>query len=113
MDELIYQVRQNINEVTTDRFEDHQIQSVIEQYPIPDNDWKYPDEEGWIPTYDLNRATQMLWLRKASLFSEDFDFQADGASYSRHQKYKHALNMASRYGSMALAETIKMRGKNA
>lgn len=101
-------VRLKINEQNDERFVDAQIEDIIEQFPVRDKGGLLPEDEDWQPTYDLNRAASELWLMKAGLFSQDYDFQADGASYTRSQMYEQALKQARIYAGRSQAETIKL-----
>lgn len=60
-----------------------------------------PSEEGWEPTYDLNAAAADAWQMKAAAAAGDYDFSADGASYSRSQIVAQCLAMEDRYRKRA------------
>jgi len=111
--DMIFSVRLNIADTSGTVFDDDVVTEVIESYPIMDGDGIYPDEDGWVPTYDLNRASAYLWLRIASLYAEQFDFNADGASYSRSQKHKHALKMAGFFNSLSRAKSVDIGSQHA
>ncbi len=106
----IAQLRKMVNEPTEATYTDEDIQAAIERYPLMDAngiDPTYMDystqpptptaNEDWIPTYDMNAAAADIWDEKASVRADDFDFQADGGSYSRSQTYEHASQMARKY----------------
>jgi hypothetical protein len=54
-----------------------------------------PDDEGWEPTYDLNRAAAKAWLIKAARASATVDEPAAGVATS--QVFENCLKMARLY----------------
>jgi hypothetical protein len=112
-DAMVSEVRLKLNEPDDSRFSDDQIKTEIEKYPVRDSDGVRPDDDDWVATYDLNRAISELWLVKANLFSEEFDFNADGASYQRSQKYEHAMKSATYYRSRSYAGSTLVLTDNA
>jgi hypothetical protein len=102
----IAQVRRMTNEPTTSPYTDALVQGFIEAYPMLDElgeepyDWDSSTSpptkdtnDDWIPTYDLHAAAADIWEEKASVVSVDFDFGADGGSYSRSQVYQQYMKM--------------------
>jgi hypothetical protein len=117
----IAQVRRMVVEPTAVTYTDELIQGFIEAYPLLDVLGTDPfridytttpptqiEQTGWIPTYDLNAAAAAIWEEKAGVFSQDFDFQADGASYSRSQAYEQAMKQARYYRARRALGTIQM-----
>lgn len=113
----IRRVRRMTSELTDKNYSDEEIQAYIEAHPLTDKYGYSPDDPDglydinpdWTPTYDLNAAAADIWEEKASLVSEDFDFAADGANYSRSQKYEHAMQMARHYRARRSAKTITLQ----
>ncbi len=108
------------NEPTTSAtFSDDDIRDLIEENPLIDDRGEEPffwdtstqpptkdTNEDWIVTYDLNAAAAEVWAEKASVLSQDFDFKADGADYSRSQAYEQAMKQARYYRSRRSPKTI-------
>jgi hypothetical protein len=68
---------------------------------VPDSTGLAPADSGYTDTYDLYRAAAEAWRRKAGQLAEEFDFRVEGGSFNRMQKYRAALEQASRYANMA------------
>jgi len=118
----IAQVRRMTNEPLTTTYSDAAITTLIESYPVMDElgtepyYWNYtttpPSKVAnidWIPTYDLNAAAADVWAEKASVLSTDFDFNADGGSYTRSQAYEQAMKQQRHYASRRAPTTIRLR----
>jgi hypothetical protein len=119
---MIRTVRRKSNEDNLDTYSDEDIVEFIEAYPLIDdqglNPWYIsgnPPERkvtiGWIPTYDLNAAIANIWEEKASVVGQDFDFNADGGSYSRSQVYQQYMETVRYFRSKRAASTIQVRGQ--
>ena len=63
----------------------------------------------WTATYDLNAAAADLWEEKAANHAANFDFSADGGSYSRSQAYDQHMTQARYFRSRRSVKTITMR----
>ena len=48
-------------------------------------------------SYDLNGAAADAWRERAASQANDYDFQADGARFSRGQWFDHCMSIADRY----------------
>lgn len=114
----ILSVRRMTAELDTDVYPDIDIQTIIEKYPMLDEEGQEPyyyegsiptrvENEYWIPTYNLNLAASEIWEHKAALLAGRFDFSADGGNYSRSQAYNQAMNMVRYYRSRGGVSTIK------
>lgn len=73
------------------------------------------DEFGYTPadnlytnTVDLYRAAAEAWRMKAGMVADGFDFQAEGASFTRSQVYDHYMQQAGRYAAMAHQLTVQV-----
>ena len=118
----IAQLRRMVNEPTAGIYSDAAIQTLIETYPLMDElgtepyYWDYTTEPptkvdniSWVPTYDLNAAAAVIWEEKASVVAVDFDFSADGGSYTRSQVYDQYMAQARRFASKRAATTVQLR----
>lgn len=63
----------------------------------------------WIPTYDLNAVAGEIWAEKANALATNFDFSADGASYSRSQAFNQAMQQSRYYLSRRAARSITVQ----
>ena len=117
---MIEKVRRMTNEpVTSTTYSDEVIRNIIEEHPLIDDRGEEPffwdtstqpptqdTNEDWIITYDLNAAAAEVWAEKASVLSQDHDFEADGAKYSRSQAYEQARKQAKYYSARRSPKTI-------
>jgi hypothetical protein len=81
-------------------YTDAMLVEAIERYPVPDLDDFWPDEAGWLPSYDLAMAAAEIWSEKATLLATNFDFDADGANFSRSQQYDHFMKQARHWRAL-------------
>jgi hypothetical protein len=112
----VMRLRRMTGEMTSNAYSDAQLKGYIESYPLVDvNGRQYYLEPQyvtgalpntkvnvmlnpvWIPTFDLNSAAADIWQEKATAYTGDFDFSADGGSFSRSQVYEHAMQQARYY----------------
>lgn len=56
-----------------------------------------PGEDGWSPSWDLNRGAAEGWRWKAAKVASRFQFTTDGASYHREQVMQHCERMSLTY----------------
>ncbi|MEJ5222843.1 MAG: hypothetical protein WHV44_00185 [Anaerolineales bacterium] len=93
--------------MTVEEYPDSTLVSIIEQYPLPDANGLFPEEDGWTPRYDLNAAAADVWAEKAAGLAGQYDFSADGASFQRSQAYEQAMKQARYYRSRRALHTVK------
>lgn len=116
---MIRQVRRMIAETTTTTYSDADIQTVIEQYPLMDENGEEPrepdDDTGlltentdWTATYDLNAAAGDIWAEKGAAVANRNDFSADGGSFSLSQQYQQAMAQARYYRARRAAKSIRL-----
>lgn len=119
---MIARVRRMTNEPSaTSDYSDSDIQTVIETYPLIDDRGEEPftwdtstspptkdANEDWIVTYDLNAAAADIWDEKVAILTQDYDFAADGASYSRSKAYDQAMAQARYFRSKRSPKTITL-----
>jgi len=118
----IAQVRRMVNEPTTATYADADITTYIEHYPLMDALGETPytwdtsttpasqvANDAWVDTYDLAAAAADIWSEKAAGLAPNFDFSADGASYSRSQAYEQAMKQARYYRSRRSPKTATLQ----
>lgn len=81
----------------------------IERYPVADADGNEPNESDWAASYDMHAAAADVWLERAALASQDFDFAADGGNYSRSQVYQQYMKNAGFHASRRNIDTIETK----
>ncbi len=106
--EDITQVRRMAAETTLANYSDSDIAAVIERYAVIDSEGYFPDDDDWAETYDLNAAAADLWAEKAAAVAANFDFSADGASFSRSQEFDMATRMSAFYRSRRKMKAVRM-----
>lgn len=118
----IAELRRMVAEPTTTTYSDATLTTYIERRWLRDElgtepyTWDYtttpPHQDAntdWIPTYDLNAAAADVWDEKAAALATEFDFSADGGSYSRSQKGTFASQRARYYRARTAARTVTLR----
>ena len=63
------------------------------------------EADEWIPTYDLNAAAADIWEEKAATVADEFDFKADGGSFTRSQKEEKYLGKSRFHSSRKSAKS--------
>ena len=114
------ELRRMVDESTETTYDDDLIDDIIEKYPLLDVLGTDPQDvdcttgpptiseaDNWIPTYCLNSAAAEIWAEKAGAVSDEFDFKADGGSYTRSQKAESYMAKSRWYASRRSAKTIK------
>jgi hypothetical protein len=116
----IAQLRRMVNEPTTTTYSDADLQGYIETYPTVDENGEAPRVEStttfgemmanpdWTATYDLHAAAAAIWEEKASPGAQNYDFSADGGSYSRSQAFEQAMKMVRFHLSRRNPSTITL-----
>jgi hypothetical protein len=117
----IARLRRMVGEVDKPTYTDDDLQACIEAYPLLDERGEEPytwdtstspptqdANEDWVPTYDLHAAAADVWEEKASAVAGDFDFSADGASYSRSQVYEQYMRKARHHRARRSAKTATL-----
>jgi hypothetical protein len=97
-----------INEPTTATYSDEDLQEYVLDHALPDTDRTPVDHENWIPTYDLHAVAALIWEEKAAGLVDQFDFNADGASYQADQQYQHYMNQARYHQSRRAPKTYSI-----
>jgi hypothetical protein len=93
----------------------------IEAYPLLDERGEQPytwdsstepptqdANDSWVATYDLNAAAADVWEERASALAANYDFSADGASFSRSQAYEQYMSRVRYHRSRRSAKTATL-----
>lgn len=107
-DAMIARLRRMIAEPGVETYLSADLAEVIERYPLLDSEGYSSDNADWTATYDLNAAASELWTEKAAALAAEFDFNADGASYSRSQQMAQANRMSRYYGARRAVSTVTL-----
>jgi len=99
----IARLRRMVAEPSTTTYSDVLLEDAITRHPVADPEDVYPDESGWIPSYDLALAAAEIWEEKAAALAANFDFEADGATFSKSQQTDHATAQARIWRSRRVA----------
>jgi len=102
--EQIVTLRRLCDEPTMTTYTDAMLVAYIERYPLLDENGQPPYtwdmstspptkvvNDRWVETYDLHAAAADVWEEKAASEVVAFDFSADGASYTRSQRYQQMM----------------------
>ncbi len=115
----ILQVRRMTGLVGSADYTDATIQSYIERYPLLDERGEEPytwlattpptqvANPQWLATYDLAADAADIWAEKAAVLAADYDFNADGGSYSRSQAYQQAMAQSRYWSARRSVKTIR------
>lgn len=104
----VARLRRMIAEDTQANYTDAELKLRLEENAIRDAKGNEPETPNWKPTYNIAKVASEIWSEKASILVDEFDFDADGGSYKRSQKYQHALRQAGYYASRANAVSAQM-----
>jgi hypothetical protein len=116
----IAQVRRMTAEPTAVTYSDANIIAFIENFPLVDENGETPRipsmltpgemmvNPDWMATYDLNAAAAAIWMDKAAILAQDYDYSADGANLSRSQAFEQAMKMMRFYQSRRSPTTITL-----
>lgn len=80
--------------------EPEELDALLALFAIRDTDGRAPTDDGWEPTYALNAAAAEGWRQKAARVAGDFDFSADGATFSKGDVLAHCLDMEAHYAAL-------------
>lgn len=98
----IIRLRKMIDEPTTNNYTDSDLVILGDEVARTiDSAGKAPTVVGYVDTYDLYILTSEIWRLKAGAVSGDFDFEAEGGSYSRSQVYDNYIAQAVRYAGLS------------
>jgi 1,2-phenylacetyl-CoA epoxidase PaaB subunit len=89
-------------------YTDAVLAATIERYPLLDADGLGPDSEWWAEAYDLNAAAADVWSEKAAALVSQFDFNSDGASFTRSQQHAQAAKQQRYYAARRAPGTLTL-----
>ena len=116
----IARLRRMVSEPDITTYDDDSLSEYIERFPLLDERGEEPytwetstqpptkdDNEDWIPTYDLHAAAADIWEEKAAGVAGDFNFSADGGSYSREQVYQQYMKQCRNHRGRRAPKTMR------
>lgn len=113
-------LRRMTGEVVNSSYSDAEMTVYIEKFPVVDENGESPRvpstttpgammvNPDWTATYDLHAAAALIWEAKAAELAPQYDFEADGGSYSRSQAHRHAMEMVRYHQSRRSPKTITL-----
>jgi len=84
---------------------DPDLESLLNLHQVPDRDGLTPLDVGWTPTWDFNAAAAEGWGWKAGKVAGDFNFTADGASYSKADVLTHCVDRQAHFAARVAGVT--------
>ena len=108
-DSDLRRLRKMVVEPTEVNYTDEDLTTMIEDTACRDSTGKDPDDSDWTATYNIFKVASEIWIEKAAQVANEFDFNADGGSFSRSQKQMMALKQASYYESRSKALSLQMK----
>jgi hypothetical protein len=85
--------------------------ALLDSYAAEDATGRRPTDSLWEGTWDLNAAAAEGWRMKAGKVAGDFNFSADGASYSKADVLAHCLEMETKYASLCHGTMSTLTGR--
>jgi hypothetical protein len=91
------------------------LDDLLRRSSVRDVSNRYPEDEGWTPTYNLNHAASLGWKIKSGRLTNAYLFMSGGKMLSRNQMFEHCLTMSRRYamaggiGSVSIATSRDRR----
>lgn len=117
----IAKLRRMVNEPTTTTYDDTVIAEYIENYPLMDERGQAPYtwdssttpptktvNSNWVSTYDMQAAAADIWDEKAAAVAQDFNYSADGESFTRSQVYEQYMAKVRYHRSRRAATTATL-----
>lgn len=106
--DTLMRLRRYIAEPNPVKYSDNELTKRIESAAIMDKKGDKPDEPNWAPTYDLYLVASEIWLEKAGMVADEFDFSSDGGNFSRSQKSAAYLRQSSYYKSRSKGQSLML-----
>lgn len=95
-------LRVMVDEPTEDTYDDAYINALADVIAKAEDASGYaPTHASYTATYDLYILASELWRQKAGAVAAEFDFESEGAAFSRSQKYEHFIAQSVRYASLS------------
>jgi len=90
-----YQTLREMTGTKVEDFTDSDLDRYLERSLVQDSEGRNPDDEDYVPTYDLNRAAAKVWrVRAAGIARFAFDTQVDMTRANRHNVFENFIRMA-------------------
>lgn len=86
---------------------------LLDAWRMPDASGRLADDPDWSGAWDLNGAAAQGWREKAAKVAGDFNFSADGSSYSKADVLAHCLEMETKYASRSHGVMASLAGRPA
>lgn len=80
---------------------DDEIDRLLAKYAIADSDGLTPDDEDWVPTYNMRAAAREGWKLKMAKAAELTSTDLDGDRMSANQIFQHCREMLRQFGGTA------------
>ena len=77
------------------------LEDLVDRFSMADRYGVAPKDDGWEPTWNLNAAAAEGWRLKAAAVAGDFNFSADGASYSKADVLAHCLELEAKFAALS------------
>ena len=68
---------------------------------LKDSEGVVPGGDDYVTTVDIYRAAAESWREKAGMVADGYDFESEGASFTRSQLYDNYVQQAARYAALA------------
>lgn len=78
---------------------DIDLENLLNLHQRIDTAQRRPADVGWVPTWDLIAAASEGWGWKAGKVAGDFNFSADGASYTKADVMAHCVEREAHYAA--------------
>lgn len=105
---MVAKLRRMINDTDVQEYASDELTGYLELYPLVDSAGLFPDETGWVASYDFHAAAADLWSEKAATVAVDFDFDADGGKYTRSQVHAQYMKQAKYHSSRRAIGSIQV-----
>ena len=106
--ETLMRLRRYIAEPDSVKYSDNELTRRIKSSSVMDDKGNKPDEPNWAATYDLYLVASEIWLEKAGMVADEFDFSSDGGNFSRSQKSAAYLRQSSYYKSRSKGQSLML-----
>jgi hypothetical protein len=103
-DNDIRRLRRMVGEMTDSTYNDTDIATYLETWPLVDKNGLTFENDSWEEAYDLHAAAAEIWDEKAAIYAPKHDFSADGANFSSSQMYAHALKQSKHHRALQKAQ---------
>jgi len=82
-----------------------ELEDLLAEAAIPDGEGVAPEDEGWEPTYDINRAASEAWLIKAARAAELVEVDPPESGIVTSKVFDNCRAMARLYSARRAASS--------